>query len=84
MKAVAAVGMDDELWTVDDVSRFAKLSPSKIYRDAEGGLIPCRRWGRTGQGKKPVLRFVPAEVKAWLDAGCPIPLGAKLAHGGPQ
>jgi|GEM_PF-3912027 len=66
-----------ELWTVADLAAFAKLSPSKIYRDAEAGLIPCRRWGRLGVGKKPVLRFLPSEILAWLDAGCPLPVPSK-------
>ncbi|HTB21480.1 MAG TPA: helix-turn-helix domain-containing protein [bacterium] len=61
------------LWTVQDLAKFAQLSASKIYRDAEAGLIPCKRWGRTGQGKKAVLRFHPNEILAWLDAGCPVP-----------
>jgi hypothetical protein len=65
------------LWTVEDLAKFARLSPSKIYRDAEAGLIPCRRWGRQGSGKKPVLRFLPAEILAWLDAGCPVPCSMK-------
>jgi len=62
-----------ELWTVQDLAKFAKLSPSKIYRDAEAGLIPCKRWGGSGQGKKAVLRFHPKDILDWLDAGCPIP-----------
>lgn len=71
-----------ELWTVEDLARFAQLSVSKIYRDAEAGLIPCRRWGKRGFGKKPVLRFYPNEIKAWLDAGCPASEGGHLAPGG--
>jgi hypothetical protein len=62
-----------DLWTVKDVAKFARLSPSKIYRDAEAGLIPCKRWAMGGQGKKAVLRFHPKEIMEWLDAGCPVP-----------
>ncbi len=62
-----------DLWTVKDVAKFARLSPSKIYRDAEAGLIPCKRWAMGGQGKKSVLRFQPKEIMEWLDLGCPVP-----------
>ena len=66
-----------ELWTVQDLAKFAQLSPSKIYRDAEAGLIPCRRWGKEGLGKKSVLRFYPNEILTWLDTGCPAPNASK-------
>jgi hypothetical protein len=72
------------LWTVQDLAQFAQLSPSKIYRDAEAGLIPCRRWGREGRGKKLVLRFYPNEILAWLDAGCPAPSASKALVESPK
>jgi hypothetical protein len=76
---------NDELWTVEDLARFAKLSLSKIYRDAEGGLIPCHRWGKRGLGKKPVLRFYPGEIMAWLNADCPVASeGADMGYGAPK
>jgi predicted DNA-binding transcriptional regulator AlpA len=73
---------EGRLWTVTDVAAFACLSTSKIYHLAEAGLLPCRRLGRRGLGKKPVLRFIPEEVKAWLDAGCPAARPARRACGG--
>ena len=48
----------ERLWTVRDVAAFLQVSTSYIYKAAERGEVPCRRVGA-------LLRFVPAEVKAW-------------------
>jgi len=51
--------MDAErLWTVRDVAAFLQASTSYVYKAAERGEVPCRRVGA-------LLRFVPAEVRAW-------------------
>jgi len=46
------------LWTVRDVAAFLQASTSYVYKAAERGEVPCRRVGA-------LLRFVPAEVRAW-------------------
>lgn len=46
------------LWTVANVARELQCSTSAVYKWAERGELPCRRLGA-------LLRFVPAEVRAW-------------------
>ena len=48
----------ERLWTVRDVAAFLQVSTSYVYKAAERGEVPCRRVGA-------LLRFVPAEVRAW-------------------
>ena len=48
----------ERLWTVRDVAAFLQASTSYVYKAAERGEVPCRRVGA-------LLRFVPAEVRAW-------------------
>lgn len=50
----------DGLWTARDVARYLRVSQSWCYRAAESGLLPHRRIGA-------LLRFVPDEVKAFVD-----------------
>ena len=60
----------EKLWTVRDVAAFLQVSTSYVYKAAERGEVPCRRVGA-------LLRFVPAEVRAWA-LGEPAS-GARLA-----
>lgn len=64
---------EDELLTVQELADFAKLSVSKIYQDAEAGLIPCVRWGQRKGGKNRALRFIKSDIIQWLKEGCPKP-----------
>lgn len=50
---------EEALWTVKDVARLLKASPSWVYKNAERGAIPCVRLGA-------LLRFDPAVIRAWL------------------
>ncbi|SRR6266849_8766176 len=50
---------DESLWTVKDVARLLKASPSWVYKNAGRGAIPCVRLGA-------LLRFNPAAIREWL------------------
>jgi excisionase family DNA binding protein len=50
---------EDTLWTVKDLARLLKASPSWVYKNAERGTIPCVHIGA-------LLRFDPAAIRAWL------------------
>lgn len=52
---------DDTLWTVKDVARFLRASPSWIYKLAESDQIPHFRLGSA-------LRFEPLAIRGWLQA----------------
>lgn len=54
---------DNELWDVHAAARFLKRSVSWVYHKAEDGTLPVKRLGGWG------LRFVPAELRAWVDGG---------------
>ncbi len=70
MKAASAVSpmsrsarmLDDEdLWDVARAARFLGVSRSWLYHRTEAGELPYRKIGA-------LLRFVPAELRAWVDA----------------
>ncbi|MSP93215.1 MAG: DNA-binding protein [Myxococcales bacterium] len=48
----------ERLLTVKDVAEFLQMSPSWVYKRAEAGLLPVRRFG----GR---LRFAPGEIRAY-------------------
>jgi excisionase family DNA binding protein len=54
------VTIAERLWTVRDVAAYLKASTSYVYKAAERGEVPCRRLGA-------LLRFLPAEVRAWAE-----------------
>lgn len=54
---------DDELWDVHAAARYLKRSVSWVYHRAEDGSLPVRRIGGWG------LRFIPAELRAWVATG---------------
>lgn len=52
----------EPLWTADDLAGFLKCSRSSIYQRTAPGAkypIPCLRLGG-------LLRFDPAEIRAWV------------------
>lgn len=53
----------ENLWTVDDVARFARCSKSWIYKAAERGEVPCLRVGS-------MLRFEPNVVRRFFTVAC--------------
>lgn len=61
-------GADDELdeltadlWDVRRAAKYLAKSSTWVYREAESGRLPFRRIGRA-------LRFIPAELRAWVHA----------------
>lgn len=52
---------DDELWTIDDLVRYTKLSVRKIQYDVSAGAISCCKFGRS-------LRFKPDDVSAYVES----------------
>ena len=56
---------ENELWTSGEVATFLRISRRKLfYLRSQGMLPPTIRIGRS-------LRFRAAEVRAWVNAGCP-------------
>jgi excisionase family DNA binding protein len=64
----------ERLWTVRDVAAFLQASTSYVYKAAERGEVPCRRVGA-------LLRFVPAEIRAWVLGGLAVGARAGSAAG---
>jgi excisionase family DNA binding protein len=61
---------NDELVTPHELSRFAKIGRTKIYELVRTNEIPHVRIGVVRAGKQPRIRFVKADVIAWLKGGC--------------
>ncbi len=61
-KGEAPLPPDNELWDVHAAARFLKRSVSWVYHRAEDGTLPVKRIGGWG------LRFIPAELRAWVEA----------------
>ena len=49
--------------------KFLSLSPRRLWTLTNNGAIPSRKIGRS-------VRYVPAELAAWVAAGCPCKAGA--------
>ena len=64
---------DESLWHAADVATFLKTSRSLIYAMAADGRMPCRRVGA-------LLRFVPSEIRAWVENGAATPSVRAAAH----
>jgi predicted DNA-binding transcriptional regulator AlpA len=56
---------DNELWDVHAAARYLGRSVSWVYHKAEDGTLPVKRLGGWG------LRFVPGELRAWVEKGAP-------------
>ena len=52
--------MEKEIWTVEEVSRFLKISTSYAYKLAESGKIPYVKLGKS-------LRFDKEDVILWFE-----------------
>src|SRR5437764_1175251 len=50
----------DELWTVEEVARFLRVSRSWVYKASSRGDLPCIRIG-------PMVRFNPAAIRMAID-----------------
>lgn len=49
----------ETLWSVEDCASYLQRSRSWVYQMVAKGGLPCRSIGG--------LRFVPSEVKAWVE-----------------
>ena len=58
------IGPDPELLKPAEVAAFLRVSRSWVYAAAEDGRLPSVRLGGLGGP----LRFVRADIQAWLDA----------------
>jgi hypothetical protein len=56
------VGEHEPLWTRQDVARLLNVDVRAIDR------MPIPRVTLPGRGKKPIVRYDPEQVRAWLDA----------------
>lgn len=52
--------MDDQILTLEEVSKYLKLHKATIYKMARAGKIPASRVGK-------VWRFKRAKIESWLD-----------------
>jgi len=52
--------MDDQILTLEEVSKYLKLHRATVYKMARAGKIPALKVGK-------VWRFKRARVEAWLD-----------------
>lgn len=57
----APAAVDDGYWTVEKVAVFLAMSVSWVYKRAEDGTLPVRRFGNQ-------LRFKASEIRAWADS----------------
>ncbi len=48
------------LWTVREVAAFLRVGRNTVYEMAQSGALPSLRIGAR-------VRFVPEEIRAWLD-----------------
>jgi excisionase family DNA binding protein len=62
----------EALWTAEDVAGYLRVSRKTVYHWAEAGTIPHRKLGA-------LLRFVPAEVRAWAEGRTAHPSPIALA-----
>ncbi|MCK5832330.1 helix-turn-helix domain-containing protein [bacterium] len=53
--------VNDEIMTVQDVSKYLKLKPQTIYKWAREGQIPAAKFGKE-------WRFRRSLIDKWLDA----------------
>lgn len=52
--------MEDQILTLEEVSRYLKLNKATVYRMAQSGKIPALKVGK-------VWRFQRAKLEAWLE-----------------
>ena len=71
------------LVNAEEASRLLCIGRRRLWTLTNLGAIPCRRIGKS-------VRYVPEELRAWIDLGCPSSAGAgdevrsSLERGGAQ
>jgi predicted DNA-binding transcriptional regulator AlpA len=58
MRQNSEVVPPERLWKVSDVAEFLRMSSSWVYKQAEAGLLPVRRFGAS-------IRFSPDDIRAY-------------------
>lgn len=56
--------LQEPLWTAQDVARYLNVSDKTVYDWAAIGFLPSVK---LGDGKKSPVRFIPSEIKEWLE-----------------
>jgi excisionase family DNA binding protein len=56
-----SVGAEEDLWNVKRAAKFLAMSTHWIYKAVAEGTVPYRKIGSA-------IRFVPAELRAWVAA----------------
>jgi predicted DNA-binding transcriptional regulator AlpA len=75
-----APGAAPTLIKVPAACEFLCMGPRRLWTLTNNGAIPSRKIGRS-------VRYVPAELAAWVAAGCPCEAGAgdrvrkEMGHG---
>jgi predicted DNA-binding transcriptional regulator AlpA len=64
-----APGAAPTLIKVPAACEFLCMSPRRLWTLTNNGAIPSRKIGRS-------VRYVPAELAAWVAAGCPCEAGS--------
>lgn len=65
--------MPESLWTKRELADFLGLTVRAVER------MPVPRVELPGRGKKPIVRYDPVQVRAWVDAKRSRPLSLKKA-----
>lgn len=52
--------MDDQILTLEEVSKYLKLNKATVYRMAQAGKMPASKVGK-------VWRFKRVKIDTWLD-----------------
>ena len=63
----------EPLWTVEEVAKYLRLSPTTVRAMARRGYLPARKVGR-------VWRFLPSAVKTWIQQRREDPLAVILSR----
>jgi predicted DNA-binding transcriptional regulator AlpA len=66
--------LSDDAWLVDSrvACQLIGIGARSLWSLTNSGAIPCRRIGRC-------VRYAPAELRLWVDMGCPVEAGAGKA-----
>jgi hypothetical protein len=69
-----APAVAEALWTVGELARFLNRSPRWVRLQLarspeEAGSLPHVKLPSPGRRRQ--VRFIPATIRAWLEAGCP-------------
>jgi len=58
-----------ELWTSKKTAKYISAGERTLWAWSRSGICPAPV--KIGIGPRPAVRFVAAEIRAWVKAGCP-------------